>query len=406
VNSISLPRLTAEYPPSAEDWSDSDARRTIDAPGDRTIEIVCGAGLVAGKEIVSLLLGRGLRDRGWNPEFITSSWCDQEFIRRLEQDDFKYQRLRIGFISASLRLDPLLMTLDQLRYWPALAYRYTHLIKANAPRAVIHTNWHHALLLLPFLKPQRDIFWVHECFPETSRYGHVLRRIAKKVGRVVCVSYAAARAVTALGVPESDVVVVHNGIPPSEAIPAPGGQPTLRVGIVGQIAPWKGHDDLIDAFALLCRDGSPATLRIFGKGDPEYVASLKRKISKLQLDDKVEWRGFVSNQAEIYTNLDICVVPSRIEEPFGMSALEAGGFGRPVICSIRGGLPEIVEHGVTGFAVAAERPDELAKAISSFVHDVPLVRTMGEAARKRIQREFSLERFVNGFGQAVEELQA
>jgi glycosyltransferase involved in cell wall biosynthesis len=296
------------------------------------------------------------------------------------------------------------MTLDQLRFWPALAYRYTRLIKATAPRAVIHTNWHHALLLLPFLKPHRDIFWVHECFPSTSRYSHVLRAIAKKVGRFVCVSHAAARAVVALGVPESRLVVVHNGLPPVDSIPAPGGQPTLRVGIVGQIGPWKGHDDLIDALALLSRDGVHTTLRIFGTGNPEYLASLKRKVSKLQLDDKVQWCGFVSSPVEIYTNLDICVVPTRIEEPFGMSALEAGGFGRPVICSIRGGLPEIIQHGVTGFAVEAQRPDQLANAIKSFIHDPLLIKTMGEAARNRIQVKFSLERFIAQFTEVIEEI--
>jgi glycosyltransferase involved in cell wall biosynthesis len=369
-----------------------------------TVLIVCPAGIVSGKEIVSLHLARGLCDAGWNPEFVTSSWGDGEFARRLEQDGFKYQRLRLGFISASLRLDPLLMTLDQLRFWPALACRYTRLIKATTPRAVVHTNWHHALLLLPFLKPHRDIFWVHECFPKNSRYSHVMRAIAKKVSRVVCVSHAVARAVVALGVPESHVVVVHNGLPPLDPIPAPGGQPALRVGIVGQIAPRKGHDDLIDALALLCRDGTQATLRIFGAGDPEYVTSLKRKVSKLQLDDKVQWCGFVRSQVEIYTNLDICVVPTRIEEPFATSALEAGGFGRPVICSARGGLPEIIEHGVTGFTVEAQRPDLLANAIKSFAHDPLLIRTMGEAARNRIQTEFSLERFIAQFTRVIEEI--
>src|ERR1700675_2884618 len=258
--SINGPQLSAECPNSAEYWSDTDVHRIVDASADRTVEIVCPAGIVSGKEIVSLHLARGLRDAGWHPEFVTSSWGDGEFVRRLERDGFKYQRLRLGFIPATLRLDPLLMTLDQLRFWPALAYRYTRLIKAKAPRAVIHTNWHHALLLLPFLEPHRDIFWVHECLPNTSQYSYVLRAIAKKVCRVVCVSHAAARAVAALGVPESQVVVIHNGLPPLDPILAPGKQPTLRAGIVGQIDPRKGHDDLIDALALLSRDGAHATL--------------------------------------------------------------------------------------------------------------------------------------------------
>src|SRR3979411_2391793 len=90
--------------------------------------IVCGAGIVSGKEIVSLHLARGLRDAGWNPQFVTSKWSDGEFVRRLEKEGFKYQRLRIGIISASLRIVPLLMTLDQLSYWPALAYGYSRFI--------------------------------------------------------------------------------------------------------------------------------------------------------------------------------------------------------------------------------------------------------------------------------------
>jgi glycosyltransferase involved in cell wall biosynthesis len=369
-----------------------------------TVLIVCGAGIVSGKEIVSLHLARGLRDAGWNPQFVTSSWSDGEFVRRLEQDGFNYQRLRLGFISATLRLDPLLMTLDQLRFWPALAYRYTQLIKATASHAVIHTNWHHALLLAPFLKPHRDLFWVHECLPNTARYRRVMRTIAKRVGRIVCVSHAAGRAVVALGIPKTQVVVIHNGLPPLDTIPAPGSEAPVRVGIVGQIGPWKGHDDLIDALALLSGEGVQTTLRIFGKGNPEYVALLKRKISDLQLGDKVQWCGFVNSQVGIYSDLDICVIPTRIEEPLATSALEASGFGRPVVCTIRGGLPEIVDNGVTGFAVDAQRPEQLAKAIKSLAGDPALVKTMGEAGRNRILTQFSLERFIAQFAQVIEEV--
>src|SRR5450755_3052266 len=117
-----------------------------------TVLIVCGAGIVSGKEIVSLHLARGLRDAGWTSRFLTSEWGDGEFVRRLEHDGFRYQCLRLGFISASLCVEPMLMTLDQLRYWPSLAFGYVRAVKKCGPRAVIHTNWHHALLLLPFLR--------------------------------------------------------------------------------------------------------------------------------------------------------------------------------------------------------------------------------------------------------------
>jgi glycosyltransferase involved in cell wall biosynthesis len=178
----------------------------------------------------------------------------------------------------------------------------------------------------------------------------------------------------------------------------------LRLGIVGQVGAWKGHDDLLDALALLSRHGVRAVLRIFGTGAPAYIDSLKRRVTELSLQNQVEWCGVVKDLAELYGNIDVCVVPSRCEEALGMSAIEASGFGRPVICSARGGLPEIVDDHVTGLVVEAERPDQLAQAIKSLARNPNLIKVMGDSARKRIEREFSLERFVGQFIQVVEAL--
>jgi len=296
------------------------------------------------------------------------------------------------------------MTLDQMRYWPALALGYTRFIAATAPRAVIHTNWHHALLLLPFLSPRRDILWLHEWLPTTRRYALMLGAICKRVSRVVCVSDAIARNVLSLGAPESRVTVVHSGIPPCDAMPAPGEQPILRLGIVGQIAPWKGHGDLLDALALLARNNMNVRLRIFGAGAPAYVASLEKRVAELGLSDQVEWCGFADDQADVFGSIDVCVVPSRSEEPLSMSALEASGFGRPVICSSGGGFPEIVENGVTGLVVGARRPDELAQAIGAYARRPDLVKAMGAAARRRSQSRFSLTGFAERFAKVIEEV--
>jgi glycogen(starch) synthase len=230
----------------------------------------------------------------------------------------------------------------------------------------------------------------------------MLVAIAKRVNRVVCVSRAAAHNALALGVPESRVIVVHSGLAPIDTIDAPGEEPVLRLGIVGQIGPWKGHDDLLDALALLSRNNVRVLLRIFGMGAPAYVASLERRVAELHLSDQVEWCGYRTDQADIFRSIDVCVVPSRFEEPFGMSALEANGFGRPVICSSRGGLPEIVRNGVTGLIVDARRPDQLAQAIETYARRPDLVKVMGEAARQRAQDEFSLSRFVEQFARVIE----
>ena len=114
----------------------------------RDVLIVCGAGYVSGKEVVSLTLARGLRDLGYDVEFVASSWNDGDFVRRLDQAGFRYRCLRVGFISAALRWQPLKCTIDQMRYWPTLLIGYRRLVQARTPHAVIHTNWQHSLLLL------------------------------------------------------------------------------------------------------------------------------------------------------------------------------------------------------------------------------------------------------------------
>ena len=91
-----------------------------------------------------------------------------------------------------------------------------------------------------------------------------------------------------------------------------------------------------------------------------------------------------------------------MKNPLGTAALEAGGHGLPVICSNRGGLAEIVEDNVTGFVVDAERPDQLAQAIRSFVERPSLITRMGKAARQQIQTKFALQQFAKKFSDIVQ----
>jgi glycosyltransferase involved in cell wall biosynthesis len=209
-----------------------------------------------------------------------------------------------------------------------------------------------------------------------------------------------------LGVPTTKVVVVRSGIPVAERTGAVREGERLRLGIVGQIGEWKGHEDLIDALGLLQHNGIGPSLFIFGSGAPDYVATLEKRAVELGVHRQIEWCGYVADESRIYGAIDVCIVPSRCDEALGMSAIEAGGFGCPVICSSRGGLPEIVKHGETGFVVEPEHPEQIAEAIKSFAQNRDLVRTMGAAAQTRVHTQFSTQRFVNEFIQVLEELSA
>jgi glycosyltransferase involved in cell wall biosynthesis len=166
---------------------------------------------------------------------------------------------------------------------------------------------------------------------------------------------------------------------------------------VGQVNPWKGHADLLEACALLVREHSAPELHIFGKGSVIYRTNLERRSIDLGVVELIRWHEFVPDRRDIYNNLDVCVMPSRTAEPFGLSALEAGFFGLPSVVTRRGGLPEIVEHEVNGLVVEAERPSELAAALSRLIEDPPLRQRLGANARRRAVEHFGRDRFLNEF---------
>lgn len=364
-----------------------------------TVVLVGGGGIVSGKEIMMLALGRGLRDAGFKVEFITSLWGGEgEFASRLKCDGFKFYCVRLGFISISFKWKPLIWTLDQVRYWPSLVVGYLGALRAAAADIVIHTNWHHALLLLPFLNPKRDIYWSHEIVPNKWHYSQVFRAIADRTAFIVCVSHAAARSLTDLGIDPVKIAVIHNGIADIGSDHADTvNRPRLCIGIVGQIGAWKGHADLVGAFSLIARTNAGPILKIVGTCENEFATSLRKRIAELGLDDRVIWAGYVRDQALIYDDMDICVVPSRTEDPLPTTAIEAGLCGLPVVATTTGGLPEIVEHGVTGLLVPTGVPTQLAEAIEILIRDPKLRHTMGQNGRERMRRLYSKQRFVRDF---------
>lgn len=366
----------------------------------RKIYIVCGGGILSGREAACIALGEGLRQHNADVEYLTSAWGNGDFTARLRAKGFKCHFLRLGFISISLSWKPIVMTLDQLQYLYSLLKGYRRLLRANKPDVVIHTNWHHALLLAPLLNKARDIYWSHEVVLPRRHYRWIFRAIGSRVSKIVCVSHAVARSIEQAGVPSAKIITVHNGVEIDPDISRPSGRAPLRFGIVGQIAPWKGHEDLFDALALLRK--RTLSLKIFGSGSSQYTEALKQKAASLQIADRIDWCGFVPKLENIYKEIDVCVMPSHVPESFGLAAAEANLSGRPVICTAVGALPELIEDRKTGLLVEPSRPDMIASAIDFFNLHPEQVQIMGEAGRRRMLAEFSSSQFVSKFNAVVE----
>lgn len=119
---------------------------------------------------------------------------------------------------------------------------------------------------------------------------------------------------------------------------------SLRYGFIGRLDPSKGIETLITTF--LSADIPSAELWIAGTGKPSYEQHLR----KLADNPQIKFLGW-QQPADFYPQVDVVVVPSLWNEALGMVAAEALAFGKPVIGSRRGGIPEIIRDGHNGWLI-------------------------------------------------------
>jgi glycosyltransferase involved in cell wall biosynthesis len=109
----------------------------------------------------------------------------------------------------------------------------------------------------------------------------------------------------------------------------------------------------------------------------------------------VAWLGYIPwrKLMDCYRRAALFVMPSYYET-FGISCLEAMAFGLPVVATRAGGLPEVVEDGVTGLLVPPGDSAALADAICRLLADADLRQRLGETGRERVVANFTAERVV------------
>ncbi|MET0975883.1 MAG: glycosyltransferase [Leifsonia sp.] len=167
--------------------------------------------------------------------------------------------------------------------------------------------------------------------------------------------------------------IVHNGIAGPDRL-SPAREElvgALRVLYVGRLSDRKGVDLAIAAIARLQSDGIPAELEIVGSvfaGNEEFEAGLHRQVEDAGLDDSVRMLGFQSDVWSAYERCDVAVVPSRVDEPFGNTAVEAVLAGRPVVVSDTSGLREAASGFESAQHVRPGDADSIATALRR-VHD-------------------------------------
>jgi glycosyltransferase involved in cell wall biosynthesis len=216
-------------------------------------------------------------------------------------------------------------------------------------------------------------------------------------------------------------------------IPADAVRRPTRILFVGRIAPDKGVHLLMQAFDTLARERIDLQLTLVGKAgmmpfavlgvllkdDPalgslrpfygqspmgwlrkevlgqrdSYLAHLRALLSP-EVATRAHFRGTVSLEelTRLYREADLLVLPSIWQESYGLPIAEAMASGVPVLASRCGGVPELVEDGVTGRLVPRLDLDALVSALREMLQDPRRLRQMGQAARLRAERLLSWER--------------
>jgi glycosyltransferase involved in cell wall biosynthesis len=129
-------------------------------------------------------------------------------------------------------------------------------------------------------------------------------------------------------------------------------------------------------------------------GDGELRESLKQRVEMLGLDHRVHFVGPRRDLGNILNAVDLFTMPS-LWEGLPLSLVLAMGAGLPVVTTRVAGIPEVVQHEVSGLLVSPGKSDELAHALARVVEDAPLRRSLGEQARAFVTPRFGVEKYVD-----------
>lgn len=225
-----------------------------------------------------------------------------------------------------------------------------------------------------------------------------LRQLTPLMDRLVVVSKAIERKIREEGRFGAPVSLIYNGVDLDrynhqqpcctlhDEYPIPETSPI--VGVVARLEAEKGHRTLIDAWPAVLAAQPEAWLLIVGEGSERN--SLEAQAHALGISERVVFTGRREDVPAVTAALDVAVLPS-YREAQGLSVLEAMALSRPVVASNVGGIPEMVEDGVSGLLVPPGDPEALAGAIVKLLTDHPFADMLAKRGHDLVHDRFCIE---------------
>lgn len=379
----------------------------------RVLTLVDGLGASGGGESVARQIAVSLDQRRYEPIYCVSRAQPPEAYRQA-MGEFEQAGVELIGLQRRSKADfgPWGRLVSQMRR-RKVDVLHTHKIGSNI--------W--GALLSPLARP--PVFVAHE--HTWSFEGQPLRRfldrqlIARRADAFVAVSREDQRRMHEIErIPMSRLRFIPNGIPASEPpdpavdlraeLEIPAEAPV--VGTVATLRPQKALDVLIRATVPLARRFPEICVLIAGGESHEEGSSAEPERERLTalagslgVAGNVRFLGHRSDVPNVLAVLDVAVLSSDYEGS-PLSVLEYMDAGKPVVSTRVGGVPDLVDDGVTGYLVDPQDPEGLAAAVAAVLEEPLRAREMGRLGRERRQREFSLQGMTRRVEALYEELYA
>ena len=200
------------------------------------------------------------------------------------------------------------------------------------------------------------------------------------------------------------VIRVYNGIELNEYCPNNSNQSSnyirkeyairatdVLIGAIGRLVWQKGFEYFITSLPEIIK--THPDIKVIFVGDGPFRDNLENLCRQLGVEDKTIFTGYRSDIKGILSAIDIKVIPS-LAEGFPMVTLEAMAMEKPIVATRIDGITEQITNGVEGILVPPGDPVALATAINAIIENKELARSLGSAARKRVEREFTVEKMI------------
>ena len=342
-------------------------------------------GTIYGAERATLDLARGLREAGHRAAFILLEETRLRLPASDLQDAIRDARCEMRLVPVRSRL-----SMDAVRsIRDALVELEAHVLHSAGYKADIHGwlatrgrgHWPHVSTVHG---------WLYRPDLKEQFYGWVNLIALRRATRVIALSSHYETLLRGKGITGSRLVRIPSGLDPAALRPLPEPAAGLTIGIMGRLSSEKNHGMFLSAAKQVADAGVAARFLVAGAG-PERDA-ITRQVEALGLAGQVDLPGFMSRE-DFFGRVNIVVLCSTIENlPY--TVLESMSLGRPVVATRVGGLPDLVEDGVTGFLVDPGDAVALGDRLVRLTREPELRRKLAEKASHKVTHEFSRDTMV------------